>query len=142
MSVFNAFKALETVLKVVTVTEGVARLTDTGEPDTEASGEEMAMDNENTSGTLIEEFELEAKYLVKRVRDLLKEGNARKVIIKDSKGKYLLEIPMTVGVLAGSMFVLYAPVMTALSAVAAAVTNVKITVVRAEEDADSDTDAD
>jgi len=96
------------------------------------------MNDENKSGTLVEELELEAKYLVKRVRELLHEGNVRKLIIRDSKGKYLIEVPMTVGVMAGGVFVLYAPVMTALSMVAAAVTNVKIEIVRTDTGEKSD----
>lgn len=132
MSLFGAFKALENVLKVVTVTESLDRITESGSGEAVTGDEESAMKDQNKSGTVLEEIELEAKYLVKRVRELMREGNVRKLIIRDSKGKYLLEIPMTVGVIAGGVFVLYAPVMTALSMVAAAVTNVKIEIVRVD----------
>lgn len=133
----SVLKALENALKILTVTEGVTRVVETNE---EESGD--AMSEKNQSGTVIEEIELEAKYLVNRVKELLHEGNIRKLIIRDSKGKYLLEIPMTFGVVAGGIFVLYAPALTALSVVAAAVTNVKIEVVRTDEESGEDDEDD
>ena len=58
----------------------------------------------------------------------------RRLIIKDPNGKYNLEIPLTVGVVAGGVFALAAPVMAALGALAALVTRVQIQVVREMDD--------
>ena len=76
-----------------------------------------------------EEFTVSSDDLVAKVRQLLHEGNVRRIILKDEKGKTLLEIPLTLGVVG---FIL-APWMAALGVVAAMVTRAKIVVERREE---------
>jgi hypothetical protein len=75
-----------------------------------------------------EEFTVSSSNLVDRVRELLHEGNVTRIIVKDEKGKTLLEIPATVGVI-GTVL---APWLTALGVIAALVTNCKIVVERRE----------
>jgi hypothetical protein len=75
-----------------------------------------------------EEYTVSGSNLVDRVRDLLHEGNVTRVIVKDDKGKSLLEIPATVGVVG----VVFAPWLAALGVIAALVTNCKIVVERRE----------
>lgn len=84
--------------------------------------------------TLKEEIEIEGRQVVDRVKELISEGNVRRLIIKDSDGKYLLEIPLTVGVVAGGVFALAAPVVAALGALAALVARVRIEVIRDADD--------
>lgn len=76
--------------------------------------------------TVTEEFAVSADDLVKRVKELIHEGNVTRVIIKDEKGKVLLEIPVTVGVIG----VLFAPWLAALGAIAALAANCTIVVER------------
>lgn len=45
-----------------------------------------------------EEFELKGEDLVKKVKQLIKEGNVRKISIIDKKGKTIVVLPLTVGV--------------------------------------------
>ena len=45
-----------------------------------------------------EEFRVNGEDLIARIKNLIKEGNIRKIIIKDKEGKTVLEIPMTFGV--------------------------------------------
>jgi predicted nucleic acid-binding Zn-ribbon protein len=75
-----------------------------------------------------EEFSVSASNLVDRVRELLHEENVTRIIVKDDKGKTLLEIPATVGVI-GTVL---APWLTALGVIAALVTNCRIVVERRE----------
>ena len=75
-----------------------------------------------------EEFSVSASNLVDRVKELLHEGNVTRIIVKDEKGKQLLEIPATVGVI-GTVL---APWLTALGVIAALVTNCRIVVERRE----------
>jgi len=75
-----------------------------------------------------EEFSVSASNLVDRVKELLHEGNVTRIIVKDEKGKTLLEIPATVGVI-GTVL---APWLTALGVIAALVTNCRIVVERRE----------
>jgi hypothetical protein len=75
-----------------------------------------------------EEFRVSGSNLVDRVRELLHEGNVTRVIVKDEKGKVLLEIPATVGVI-GTVL---APWLVALGVIAALVANCRIVVERRE----------
>ncbi len=75
-----------------------------------------------------EEFTVSADTLVDKVRELLHEGNVTRVIIKDAKGRVLLEIPATVGVIG----VVLAPWLAALGVIAALATNCRIVVERRE----------
>ena len=75
-----------------------------------------------------EEFSVSSDNLIERVKELLHEGNVTRIIVKDDKGKTLLEIPATVGVIG----VVLAPWLAALGAIAALATNCKIVVERRE----------
>jgi len=75
-----------------------------------------------------EEFSVSADNLIQRVKELLHEGNVTRIIIKDEKGKTLLEIPATIGLVG---FVI-APWLAALGAVAALATRCTLVVERRE----------
>ncbi|MGQ9564995.1 MAG: DUF4342 domain-containing protein [Candidatus Bathyarchaeales archaeon] len=78
--------------------------------------------------TTTEEISVSADKLIENVKALLHEGNVTRVIVKDEKGKVLLEIPATIGVIG----VVLAPWLAALGAVAALATNCKIVVEKRE----------
>ncbi len=73
-----------------------------------------------------ETFTVKGDELVKRIKELIHEGNVRRIIIKDKNGVSLIEFPLTLGVV-GSVF---APVLAAVGAMAALVTECSITVER------------
>jgi uncharacterized membrane protein YvbJ len=75
-----------------------------------------------------EEFSVSADNLIEKVKELLHEGNVTRIIVKDEKGKVLLEIPATVGVIG----VVLAPWLAALGVIAALATNCKMVVERRE----------
>jgi hypothetical protein len=83
--------------------------------------------------TFIEEIEIAGSELVDRVKELISEGNVRRLIIRDPHGKFLLEIPLTTGVAVGSVMTIFAPVLVALGAMAALLVRVKVQIVRVEE---------
>jgi len=76
--------------------------------------------------TVREEFEVSGEQLLKRVKELVHEGNIRRVIVKQ-EDRTILEIPLTLGV-AG---ILLAPTLAALGAVAALVSECTIIVEKA-----------
>jgi hypothetical protein len=75
-----------------------------------------------------EEFSVSADNLIAKVKELLHEGNVTRIIVKDEKGKVMLEIPATVGVIGAVL----APWLAALGVIAALATNCKIVVERRE----------
>jgi len=78
-----------------------------------------------------EEFRVKGEELVEKIKQLIHEGNVRRLIIKDEDGKVYLEIPVTFGVIGA----LIAPMLAAVGAVAAMVANLKVEVIRAEDPA-------
>lgn len=78
--------------------------------------------------TRTEEFKVDGEKIVAKIKELLHEGNIRRVIIKDKEGKSLLEIPVTFGVVG----VLLAPQLAALAAVAAVLTEATVVVEKTE----------
>ena len=75
-----------------------------------------------------EEISVSADNLIEKVKELLHEGNVTRILVKDEKGKVLLEIPVTVGVIG----VLLAPWLAALGVIAALATNCTVVVERRE----------
>ena len=78
--------------------------------------------------TQYEEFKVQAHDLVEQVKSLVREGNIRRIIIKDDKGNTFVEIPLTIGVVTA----LAVPVLAGLGAIAALVANFTLGVERAE----------
>jgi hypothetical protein len=75
-----------------------------------------------------EEFRVEGEKLIARVKELIHEGNIRRIIIKDKEGKALMEIPVTFGVVGA----LLAPQLAAIGAIAALITEATVVVEKNE----------
>lgn len=73
-----------------------------------------------------EQFKVYGHELVKKIKELIKQGNVRRIIIKNEKGKEMMEIPVTFAVV-GAFF---APVLAAIGALAALMTKCTIEVER------------
>ncbi|MCB0098120.1 MAG: DUF4342 domain-containing protein [Caldilineaceae bacterium] len=98
------------------------------------------MNTENTNSnerTWTEEFEVAGSQLVARVKELIAQGNVRRLIIRKPSGAKLLEIPLNAGVAVGGFMMLAMPWLLALTAVAALVAEFKIEVVRAASQPDA-----
>ncbi|MFA5746533.1 MAG: DUF4342 domain-containing protein [Candidatus Paceibacterota bacterium] len=73
-----------------------------------------------------EEFKVSGDQLVAKIKQLVNEGNVRRIIIKKEGGETLMELPLTVAVV-GTVF---APILAAVGALAALVANCTIIVER------------
>ncbi len=78
----------------------------------------------------IEEIEVAGDQLMARVKELIAEGNVRRLIIRSSEGKVMLELPLTAGIAVGGAVTVFAPLLIALGALAALVAHVKVEIVR------------
>ena len=79
--------------------------------------------------TKFEEFRVTGGEILDKIKEILHEGNVRRIILKDEKGKTFLEIPLTVGVVGA----IVAPVLAAVGAVAALASNLTIVVEKIED---------
>jgi hypothetical protein len=85
---------------------------------------------EDTVRTFTEELEVAGNQLVGRIKELVEEGNVRRLIIKNVNDEVLLEIPLTIGAAIGGAIAIMTPVWAAVGALAALVIRVKIEIVR------------
>jgi Domain of unknown function (DUF4342) len=95
--------------------------------------------------TSIDEIKVKSNQLVDKVKELIQEGNARKVSIRKD-GRTLLEIPLSMGVGGATAVIVFTPILAAVGALAALVSDVDVVVERDVETdvevvADTDSDA-
>jgi hypothetical protein len=88
---------------------------------------------EEEEHTFTEQIEIAASELVDRTKELIEEGNVRRLIIRNPDDEVLLEVPLTTGVAVGGVVTLIAPVLAALGAMAALLTHVKVEIVRTKK---------
>ncbi|HOW43842.1 MAG TPA: DUF4342 domain-containing protein [Candidatus Aminicenantes bacterium] len=75
-----------------------------------------------------EEFKLDGGKVVEKVKELIREGNIRRIILKNEEGKTLIEIPLTLGVVGAALL----PVLAAVGAIAALAASMTIVVEKME----------
>ena len=76
-----------------------------------------------------EEFKVSGEAVIAKVKELVHEGNIRRIIIKNEEDQTLIEIPLTLGV----MGVILAPVWAAIGAIAALAAKLTLVVEKVEE---------
>lgn len=78
--------------------------------------------------TRTEEFTLSGDEVIAKVRELVREGNIRRIIIKNEDGRTMIEVPLTIGLIGAALL----PVFAAIGAAAALATRCTIVVEREE----------
>lgn len=79
-----------------------------------------------------EEFRVSGDSVVKKVKELVNEGNVRRIILKNEEGHTLIEVPLTAGVAVGVATAWLFPVWAAIGAIAALAAHLTIVVERSE----------
>ena len=77
-----------------------------------------------------EEFEVAGENLLAKVRELIHEGNVRRISIRNEEGDTLLEIPLTAGVAATALTAALAPILVPIAALAALLSRATVVVER------------
>jgi hypothetical protein len=78
-----------------------------------------------------EEFKVTGDAVIGTIKDILHEGNIRRIIIKNDEGRTLIEIPLTIGVVGALLW----PVWAAIGAIAALAASLTIVVEKVDEPA-------
>ncbi len=82
----------------------------------------------NQDRTTTEEFKIEGAKVLEKIRELIHQGNIRRIILKNEDGKTLIEIPLTLGLVGAALL----PVFAAVGALAAVVTRMTLVVEKTE----------
>ena len=77
-----------------------------------------------------EEFSLNGSEIIDKIKELIHQGNIRRIIIKNEDNRTIVEIPLTLGVVGAAL----APVLAAVGAIAALVTKMTIVVEKIDEE--------
>lgn len=77
-----------------------------------------------------EEFSISGDELLAKAKELIRQGNVRRLIIKNEEGRTLVEIPLTFGVIGAALL----PIFAAIGAIAALATRCTIVVERQDDD--------
>jgi hypothetical protein len=80
----------------------------------------------------VEEFRISGDTLVTKVKELIDQGNIRRITIKNEEGHTLIEIPLTVGVVGGVISAALFPVVAAVGVIGAMVAHLTIAIERRE----------
>jgi Domain of unknown function (DUF4342) len=80
----------------------------------------------NQSGDFFDQFKVHGKDLADKIKELIHEGNVRRIIVKNEQGHTFLEIPLTVA----TVGVIVAPVLAAIATIAGMVANFTLVVER------------
>jgi Domain of unknown function (DUF4342) len=80
----------------------------------------------------VEEFTINGDALVAKIKELIHQGNIRRIILKNEEGRVLIEIPLTVGVVGGVLSAALFPVMAAVGAIGAMVAHLTIVLEKRE----------
>ena len=94
----------------------------------QAEAAPQAEEAPKAESTRSQEFKVSGDAVVAKLKELLHEGNIRRITIKNEEGKTLIEIPLTLGV-AGALFL---PVWAAIGAIAALAANLTIVIEKVE----------
>lgn len=84
-------------------------------PDTaEAATGNTATEADSNQKVTIEEFKISGETLMAKIKELTRRGNIRRIVIKNKNGHTLIGVPMTIGVIGGSIGAVFFPVAAAV----------------------------
>ena len=87
---------------------------------------------EKDNRSISEEITVRGTELVDKVKELIQQGNVRRLVVRRSGGETLIEIPLTAGVGVAGLVTLMAPVLAALGAMAALIADFRVQIERDE----------
>ena len=101
---------------------------------------ETVTETEKTQKVTVEEFNISGDILVTKIKELIHQGNIRRIIIKNEEGRTLIEIPLTVGVIGGVISTALFPVIAAIGVIGALVAHLTVVIERQDASPSEDHD--
>ena len=101
---------------------------------TDATPTDTLPETEGEEKITVEEFKISGDALVTRIKALIQRGNIRRIIIKDEEGHTLIEIPLTVGIIGGTIGAALFPVVAAVGVIGAMVAHLTVVIERQASD--------
>lgn len=92
--------------------------------------------------TVFEELKGTADEVISQVKKLVREGNARRLILKNRHGRILFQSPLTAGVAGTAFIVAIAPIISAVTLFLLFMNDVSVIVEREADEEDKSTDSD
>jgi hypothetical protein len=92
----------------------------------------------DTNRPLFEEISVTGLALAEKVKELILTGNVRRLIVRRSNGKALIDMPLTAGIGVAAVLTLLAPMLTAIAAMGALLTQFRIEIERDPKEGDDD----
>lgn len=83
---------------------------------------------------LAKEQTVKGNELIEYIKAMIAKGNVRRLIIKKPSGKKVLEVPLSAGLGIGGVLIFVAPILVAVSSVAALVAEFKVEIIHEDED--------
>lgn len=96
--------------------------------------ENEIMKTSESKKTFTEELKGTASEIINQVKKIIKEGNARRLLIKDENGKVLFQTQLTAGIAGTALITAMAPIVSAISMFALFMNDVKIIVEKYPDD--------
>lgn len=94
----------------------------------------------NDGAEFIEELRVAGDKAVEQVKNLIQQGNVRRLIVRKPNGEAIVDFPLTPTVIGAGAMLIFAPLLSLLAGVVAYLAEVKIEVVRALPDEEAGTD--
>ncbi len=89
----------------------------------------MTDETKKEEKTIKEEFKVSGGEIIDKIKEIIHEGNIRRITIKNEKGIPIIEIPLTLGLVGAALL----PYLAAVGAIAALVSKMTIVVEKEEE---------
>ena len=87
-------------------------------------------DEKRKNSEFVEELRVSGEHVVEKIRELIEQGNVRRLIVRKSNGEMIVELPLTPTVIGVGAVLVFAPMFTVLAGALAYLAEVKIEVVR------------
>jgi hypothetical protein len=97
---------------------------------------------EKTEKTILEEIQGTVQEIISQIKELIRRGDAKRVIVKNKKGNVLLESRLTLGVAGAVVLAVYAPLFTAITTLILYASDVRVFVERNVDDSTDEYEVD